>query len=75
MKHRYDVEPTIETIRSMAEQLRKKAATLDELDSEMVATGNLSLAANAANIVTSTVAHMDYLVDRPLAAMAKPNDC
>jgi hypothetical protein len=72
MKYRYDVTPTVEAIRSMAEQLRKKAAKLDELAAEMAANGNLSLAANAANFVTSTVAHMDYLVDRPLAAMANP---
>jgi hydroxymethylglutaryl-CoA reductase len=75
MKHRYDVEPTVEAIRSMAEQLRQKAAKLDELATEMVATGNLSLAANAANVVTSSVSHMDYLVNRPLAAMANPKGC
>ncbi|WP_156675951.1 hypothetical protein [Pseudomonas sp. Leaf58] len=75
MKHRYDVEPTVEAIRSMAEQLRKKAAKLDDLASEMVATGNLSLAGHAANVVNNPVAHMDYLVDRPLAAMANPSDC
>lgn len=75
MKHSYDVEPTVDAIRSMADQLREKAAVLDELAKEMTATGNLSLAGNAANVVTSPVAHMDYLVSRPLAAMAVPQDC
>lgn len=75
MKHRYDVEPTVEAIRGMAEQLRQKAAKLDELATEMGVTGNLLLAAHAANVVTSTVSHMDYLIDRPLAAMADPKDC
>jgi hypothetical protein len=75
MKHRYDVEPTVDAIRGMADQLREKAAKLDELAKEMTATGNLSLAGDAANVVTNPVAHMDYLVNRPLAAMADPQDC
>lgn len=75
MKHRYDVKPTVDAIRDMADQLRKKAAKLDELASEMTATGNLHLAGDAANVVTSPVAYMEYLVDRPLAAMAVPQDC
>lgn len=75
MKHRYDVEPTVDAIRDMADQLRKKAAKLDELASEMTATGNLHLAGDAANVVTSPVAYMQYLVDRPLAAMTVPQDC
>jgi hypothetical protein len=57
MKHRYDVEPTVDAIRSMADQLREKAAKLDWLAEEMTLTGNISLAGDAANVVTSPVAH------------------
>ncbi|MGE6473203.1 hypothetical protein [Serratia proteamaculans] len=71
----WNLIPTVDAIRDMAGQLRKKAAKLDELASEMTATGNLYLAGDAANVVTSPVAHMQYLVDRPLAAMSVPQDC
>lgn len=68
---RPNVAPTAEAIRSMAKQAREKAEALEGLAEKLEATGDLTLAANAANIAAAPLHHMDWLVMRPLEALDK----
>ena len=65
-----DVQPTVEAIRHMATALREKAAKMDQIADEMLATGNIELAATAVNVAANTVGPLDWLVTRPLHAVA-----
>lgn len=65
-----DVVPTVEAIRHFAQQLRTQAAELDRIADQMVATSDIGLAANAVNVATRQVGPMDWLIDRPLRALA-----
>lgn len=66
-----DVKPTVEAIRHFAEQLRKQAAEMDRIGDQMMATGDIELAANAVNVATRQVGPMDWLIVRPLHALAE----
>lgn len=65
-----NVNPTVEAIRHLADQLRTRASDLDRIASQMLESGDIHLAAHAANIATNQVGPMDWLIDRPLRALA-----
>lgn len=66
-----DVEPTVEAIRKMAENLRHAAAQLDALADRTHAEGNFERVGEAANCVANLLPalRLDLLVVRPLRAL------
>ena len=66
-----DVTSTAETIRNMAEAMRRGAAQLDTIAEKVVARGNLDYAGEAAAVVANTLlnARLDVLVNMPIRAL------
>lgn len=65
-----DVGPTVEAIRTMAQQHHETAAKLMELADQMETSGDLGLAAAAVNLAARQAQPLDWLVTRPLQALA-----
>lgn len=66
--HQIDVEPTVEAIRKMAENLRVAALQLDAIAEHTLADGNFERVGDAANCVANLMPNLrlDLLIVRPL---------